>query len=120
MISPKNTSYQSILLPKNKGSKSDAKNAPSEKTDKVIETVEIFIASKKNTQCKAIISPTVTNFKNDLELNRNDFFLILIKIAKKIAAKDILYQTKKSDCTVIKAPKIAVKPQIKTMKCKLR
>jgi hypothetical protein len=102
------------------GSSSEAKNAPKENTDKVMETVEIFMASKKKIQCKAINKPTITSFTKDLGDTLNDFFLIPIKAARKTAAKNIRYQTKKLAGIVIKAPKIAVKPQIKTMKCKLR
>ena len=85
-----------------------------------METVEIFIDSKKKIQCRAIKRPTIMNFTNDFGATLNDFFFTARKMAIKAAAKNILYQTKNSECMVIKAPKIAVKPQIKTIKCKLR
>lgn len=85
-----------------------------------METVETLMASKKKIQCKAIKRPTIMNLTNDLGATLNDCFLNAIKTAIKTAAKSILYQTKKSDCIVINAPKIAVNPQIKTIKCKLR
>jgi hypothetical protein len=45
-----------------------------------------------------------------------DFFLKAINKAKKTPAKSIRYQTNASAVIVIKAPKIAVKPQINTIK----
>lgn len=85
-----------------------------------METVDTFIAWKKKIQCNAINNPTNVNLDKTFGETLNDFFLILIKQARKTAAKNILYQTKKSDSIVINAPKIAVKPQIKTIECKLR
>jgi hypothetical protein len=50
----------------------------------------------------------------------NDFFLNTINNDKKILAKNMRYQTKASAVMVIKAPKIAVKPQIKTIRCRFK
>jgi hypothetical protein len=46
--------------------------------------------------------------------------LYLKKINIKIPAMVILYQTKGIACIVINSPKIAVKPAIKTKKCKCK
>lgn len=74
------------------------------------------MALKKKTQCKAINNPTKINFKNDCKGITKDIFLNAINTAKNTPAKNIRYQTKASAEIVIKAPKMAVKPQIKTMR----
>jgi hypothetical protein len=94
----------------------EAKKAPREKTDNVMETFETCMAWKKNIQCNAINNPTKISFRKDRTGIRNDFFLKRRNSAKKTAAKNILYQTIASAVIVIKAPKIAVNPQIKTIK----
>jgi hypothetical protein len=77
----------------------EAKNAPNEKTDNVIETFETCMAWKKDIQCNAINSPQKISFRKSEQECRNDFFL---NSAKKAAAKNILY--KASAVIVIKAP----------------
>ena len=57
------------------------------------------------------------NLKIPLVSTLNDFFLTIKYNAIKTTAKDILYQTNGTESRLIKAPKIAVKPQIKTIKC---
>jgi hypothetical protein len=61
-------------------------------------------------------NPTKINFKKDFSGILNDFFLNTRKIPRKNAAKNILYQTKALAVMVIRAPRMAVKPQIKTIK----
>lgn len=97
-----------------------AKKAPNEKTDKVMETLEIWMALKKNIQWTAIKNPTKTNLKNSFGGTTNDFFLNKIKKNKKAPAKSILYQTKASALMDINAPNIAVNPQIKTIKWRFK
>ena len=98
----------------------DEKNEPSEKTDKVRETLETCMALKKKIQCKAINKPTKINLRKDFKGIRNDFFLNTRKIARNIPAKNMRYQTKASAFMVINAPKMAVKPQIKTIKWRFK
>jgi hypothetical protein len=54
--------------------------------------------------------------KNSFGGTTNDFFLNKIKKNKKAPAKSIRYQTKASAFMDIKAPNIAVNPQINTIK----
>ncbi|KFC61004.1 hypothetical protein FEM08_01260 [Flavobacterium gilvum] len=63
----------------------------------MIDTVEIFIDSKKKIQCSAMNNPTIINFNNDLGDTLNDSFFTTKKAAIKTAAKNIRYQTKNSD-----------------------
>jgi hypothetical protein len=78
------------------------------------------MALKKKIQCNAINNPTKINLRNDFKGIRNDFFLKTKNSAKKTAAKNMRYQTKASAVMVIKAPKMAVKPQIKTIKWRFK
>lgn len=94
----------------------EVKKAPNEKTDKVMDTFEIWMALKKNIQCTAIKSPTKINLKNSLTGIINDFFLNKINRNKNKPAKSIRYQTKASALIEIRAPNIAVKPQINTIR----
>ena len=64
----------------------------------------------------AINKPTKTNFKNDFNGILNDFFLNRMKTDKNTAAKSMRYHTIASAVMVIKAPRMAVKPQIKTIR----
>lgn len=115
-IKPNKTSYQTTFFPNNKGSKIDVKKAPVDKQAKVTETLETFMALKKVNQCKAITNPANRN-ANTVFLGIFVFiFLNLIYIKIKTTAKDILHQTKGKASKEIKAPKIAVKPQIKTIR----
>jgi hypothetical protein len=98
----------------------EAKKAPNEKTDNVIDTFETWIAWKKNIQCNAINNPTKISFRKERMGMRKDFFLKRRNSAKKTAAKNILYHTIASAVIVIKAPNIAVKPQINTIKCRFK
>jgi hypothetical protein len=54
--------------------------------------------------------------KKDFKGILNDIFLNAINKAKNSPAKNMRYQTRASAVMVIKAPKIAVKPHIKTIK----
>ena len=81
-----------------------------------MDTLETWIALKKKIQCKAINNPTKINFRKDFSGILNDFFLNTRKTPKKSVAKNIRYQTRASAVMVIQAPKMAVKPQIKTIK----
>jgi len=94
----------------------EAKKAPNEKTESVMDTLETWMALKKKIQCKAINNPTKINFKNDFKGILNDIFLNAINKAKNSPAKNIRNQTNASAEMVISAPRMAVKPQIKTIK----
>ena len=107
-----------IFLLKNRGSKREAKKAPVDIIAKVIETLDTFIAEKKVTQCKAIINPTKQNFKRLIKVIFKGAFLTTINNKTKKDPNNILYQTKEIALIEINAPKIAVKPQINTIKCK--
>ena len=90
-------------------------NAPSDNTDKVIETLDTFIALKKNTQCMDIKKPAKNNFKNNIadifpKGNNTE------KISKQIVAINILNQTNSTESIEISEPIIAVKPNINTIK----
>jgi hypothetical protein len=74
------------------------------------------MALKKKIQCKAISNPTNINFNNDFTGTLKDFFENTKNAAIKIPANNILNHTKASADMVIKAPNMAVKPQIKTIK----
>jgi hypothetical protein len=63
-----------------------------------------------------MIIPVSINFHIDLLSMENDFFLIKKYTAIKTTASNILYQTKGIASIEISAPKIAVNPQIKTIK----
>ena len=78
------------------------------------------MALKNKIQCSAISKPTKINFKKDFNGILNDFFLKIKNKARKIPAKNIRYQTKASAVMLIKAPKMAVKPQIKTIKWRFK
>ncbi len=78
------------------------------------------MASKKKIQCTEISNPTKINLKNSLIGIRKDSFLKSINRNKKTDAKSILYQTNASAWIEIKAPKMAVKPQINTIKCSFK
>jgi hypothetical protein len=118
--SPNTISIDFILLLKNKGSIKEVKNAPVLIVTKAIETLDTFIALKKNTQCNAIIIPVHKNFKTPFLSTLNDFFFIRKYITIKSTASPILKNTRGIASKVISAPRIAVKPQIKTMRCKSR
>jgi hypothetical protein len=68
------------------------------------------------TQCIAIRNPTNVNVKKDFKGIRKVFFLKRIKTNRNPAAKSMRYQTIASAVMVIKAPKTAVNPQIKTIR----
>ncbi len=78
------------------------------------------MALKKKIQCKAINKPTKISLAESFIEIRNDCFEKRIKNDKNTAAKSMRYQTKASASMVISAPKMAVKPQINTIKCRLR
>jgi hypothetical protein len=77
-------------------------------------------AWKKDIQCNAINSPQKISFRKERTGIRNDFFLNRRNSAKKKLLQNILYQTIASAVIVIKAPNMAVKPQINTMRCKFK
>ncbi|GAB5564901.1 MAG: hypothetical protein Wins2KO_19640 [Winogradskyella sp.] len=115
---PKIISYACILRLKKIGSINEAKKAPEENMASAIETFDCFIDSKKVTQCKAIIIPAAENCSTAF---LETLILILVSFIKrniKMAAITILYQTKGLEPMEIFFPKMAVKPAIKTSKCK--
>ena len=119
-MSPKNTSYQSIFLLKNKGSSKAAKNAPIENIAKVMETLETFMALKKVIQWMAISTPTKVSWTIAFVGNTKDLFLTIKKISKNTLANPMRYQTKEVSPMEISSPKTAVNPQIKTIKWRCR
>ena len=116
-IKPNIISSSLIFLLKKIGSIKETKKAPVLIVTKATETLDTFMALKKKIQCKAIIIPVNKNLRIPFVSTLNDFFFIIKYSIIKITAKDILYQTKGTASKFIKAPKIAVKPQIKTIKC---
>jgi hypothetical protein len=117
---PKTISYKIIRLLKNNGSISEAKKAPVENIANVTEIFEVFIAAKNVIQCNAITTPAKKNLIFTFKGMLSFILLYLKKINIKIPAMVILYQTKGIACIVINSPKIAVKPAIKTKKCKCK
>ena len=87
---------------------------------KVIETLDTLIALKNASQWKAINKPTEANINSDFKDTFKRLFEIIIKIKTKIEPNNILNQTNGTALIVIKSPKTAVKPQIKTIKCKCK
>ena len=96
------------------------KNAPVLIVTKATETFETLIALKKVIQCRAIKIPVIANFKSPFLSMVKDFLLTKKYKAIKTEASNILNQTKGIASMVMRAPKIAVKPQIKTIKCRRR
>ena len=115
-IHPKKTSYQTTFFRLMRGSKIDTKKAPEDKQAKVTEILATFIALKKVNQCKAIINPASKKHKNNLKGTLSVIFFTSKYNKTKIKANNILNQTKGKASKEINAPKIAVKPQIKTIK----
>ncbi len=80
------------------------------------ETLETLIALKKKIQCNAIMIPVKINL-NKAFASIDTFLFFMIKYPNiKMDANDILNQTNGMASIEIKAPKIAVKPHIKTIK----
>ena len=98
------------------GSRIAAKNEPNENMAKVMDTLEMLMARKKKIQCRAISRPTKTSFTICLAGSRNDFFDSKRYATKKMVASPMRYQTKEASLTEMSAPKMAVKPQINTMR----
>ncbi|GFD74501.1 hypothetical protein KUL156_58510 [Alteromonas sp. KUL156] len=115
---PNTISIVFILLLKKKGSINEAKKAPVLIITKATDTFDTFIALKNVIQCTAIITPEMANLINAFFSTLNDFFLIKKYKAIKPTANNILNQTKGTASIDINAPKIAVNPQINTIKCK--
>ena len=105
-----------MRLLKKIGSMIDAKKAPVLMVINATETFEVLIAKKKVIQCKAMITPPITNFIRIFLFTTNDLFESLIKMNRKTLANNILNQTKGMASIEISAPKIAVNPQIKIIK----
>ena len=98
------------------GSNIEVKNAPVAKQASVTDILETLMALKKVNQCNAIINPA--NKKESIVLagSFKGIFLMITYTKIKPLAKSILNQTKGKASNEIKAPKIAVNPQIKTIK----
>ena len=94
----------------------EVKNAPVDKQANVIDILETLIALKKVIQCKAIIKPEINNktisFLDNLKL------VFLYKMYPKISktANDMRHQTKGIASKEIFFPKMAVNPQMNTIK----
>jgi len=95
---------------------STTKKALEDSVIKVVDTVEIFIAWKKVTQCKATSNPPKPNFSKSARFSLNRT-LRTFKYKKRVNdANNTLNQTKGMASMEIKAPRIAVKPHMNTMK----
>ena len=120
ITSPKKISYHRILRLKKMGSRMDAKNDPVEKMARVMETLEMLMARKKKIQCKAIKIPPKTSFAIWRAGNLK-FCLVASKyISTKRPASPILYHTICASLMLMSAPKMAVKPQMNTIKCRCK
>ena len=91
------------------------KKAPVDKQAKVTDTFETLIALKKVSQCKAMIIPNVIKRKRIFGETLKSTFFQIINIKTKPTAISMRYQTKGNASSEINAPKMAVKPHIKTM-----
>ena len=98
----------------------EVKKAPVLIITNATETLETLIALKNVIQWRAIRIPDKKNLKRDFLSSENDFFLSRKYIAINIDARSILYQTKGIASIEINFPKIAVKPHIKTIRCKCK
>lgn len=107
-----------IFLLKNKGSKKDVKKAAVENIANVTEIFDCSIPSKNVIQCNAIIKPKNEYLSSCLSLIFKLFFFNNMKKMVSIDAINILCQTMETDEFVISSPNTAVKPAIKTKKCK--
>ena len=67
-----------------------------------------------------MIIPVIKNFRMPSLSNKNDFFLYKKNKKIKKTANPILKKTSGIASKEINAPKIAVNPQIKTMRCNRR
>ncbi len=117
---PSKISIDFIFLLKKNGSINEAKKAPVLMVTRATETFDTFIALKKVIQCTAIIIPETANFSKAFVSILNDIFRIKKYTAIKPTANNIRYQTSGTASIDINAPKIAVNPHIKTIKCKWR
>jgi hypothetical protein len=115
-IKPKKISYQTIFFPKNKGSINEAKKAPVERQAKVMETLATLMALKKVNQCKAIINPAIKNLKIICLGIFVGMRLYRMYANIKNTANNILNQTNGKASSEINLPRIAVNPQINTIK----
>src|SRR5690554_2429085 len=102
------------------GSSNEVKKAPVEITAKVTDTFEALIAAKKVIQCKAMIIPAKEKPKRVMVLKRSFVFRSFKKTKISPAAMIILYHTSGMASMEISAPKTAVNPHIKTIKCRWR
>lgn len=98
----------------------EAKNAPVEITASVTETLDALMAPKKVSQCRAIIIPPSAKPESVFKEKLSFSFLNFKKANIIIVANNIRYQTSGIASKLIKAPKTAVKPHIKTIKWRCR
>ena len=106
------------FLLKKMGSINDVKKAAVLMVTRATETLDTFMALKKKIQCKAMIIPVNKNLVNPFLSTLKDFFFTKKYMAIKATANINLKKTNGIASMVINAPKMAVKPQIKTMRCK--
>ena len=105
-----------IFLLNKIGSKKEAKKAPVDKQARVTDTFETLIALKKVSQWSAITNPK--NKKTMIVLRGIviSVFLYNIKSTINPTAISILNHTSGNASSEINSPKIAVNPQMKTIK----
>ena len=118
MMSPKKISYHRIFLLKKMGSSMEAKNDPVEKMAKVMDTLEMLMARKKKIQCNAMRIPPKASFATWRQGSLKFCLVMSRYINTKMPASPILYHTICASLMLMSAPKMAVNPQMKTMKCR--
>jgi hypothetical protein len=85
-----------------------------------MEILDCSMASKKVTQCSAIIIPAIKNLKKLFKVIINLSFFINKKTNVSKKATNIRCQTNSIEPIVIASPSIAVKPAINTKKCRCK
>ena len=100
--------------------KKAVKKEPVDIIARVTETLAALMAPKKASQCKAIIAPASRKVNMVFLPKVSGIFLYPIHAKISKDAMLILNQTNPIASILISAPSTAVKPQIKTIKCKCR
>ena len=119
-INPNTISYQTTFLPNKSGSINDVKKAPIDRQAKVTDTLETLIALKNVNQCNMIINPANRKANNVFLGTCNGIFFTLIYTKINSTARSIRHQTNGKASNEIKAPIMAVKPQMNTIKCRCK
>ena len=102
---------------KNIGSISAENNEDVDRQTTAIDTVDVFIDSKKQSQCIVTKVPTPNICKKCFLLIDKSCFLKYKKTAKLIKANPILYHTRCIVSNDISLPRMPVNPNINTIRC---